>query len=67
MLKQCLKQLKWETVYSKRDVNVVYNEFVKLFNEACNKCCPVKGSMVKYNMVKPWFTSGLRNACKKKE
>ena len=65
MFKQCLNQLNWETVYSERDVNVAYNEFVKLFNEAYNKCSPVKRSLVKYNMTKSWFTSGLRNACKK--
>ena len=66
MFKQCLNQLNWKTVYSERDVNVAYNELVKLFNEAYNKCCPLKRSMVKYNMAKPWFTSGLRNTCKKK-
>ena len=58
MFKQCLNQLNWEIIYAEGDVNVAYNEFVILLNEAYNKCCPVKRSMVKYNIAKPWFTSG---------
>ena len=54
----------WNELYSCGDVNVVYNKFISVFNSAYNYCCPVK--RIKRNVTKPWFTQGLRNACKKK-
>ena len=56
----------WNELYSCDDVNVVYNKFISVFNSAYNYCCPVKRVRIKSNATKPWFTLGLRNACKKK-
>ena len=39
------------------------NKFLILYNEHC----PVKQiKATKRNVYKPWFTKGLKNACKKK-
>ena len=50
------------------DVNIAYDNFIKTFVNLYDKHCPVKKicSNVNGNKIKPWFTTGLRNACKKK-
>lgn len=52
-----------------QDVNKSYNEFVRIFMQNMNKCCPyikMKIGNRNNNDSKPWFTHGLKNACCKK-
>ena len=57
----------WESVINSDDVNVAYSNFVNIFNLLLDKHCPVKKICITNKKdSKPWFTNGLRNACKKK-
>ena len=73
--KNCIDALKnelllqnWNDVMGSTDVNIAYDNFIKTFVNLYDKHCPVKKicSNVNGNKIKPWFTTGLRNACKKK-
>ena len=73
--KNCIDALKnelllqnWDDVTGSTDVNIAYDNFIKTSVNLYDKHCPVKKicSKVNGNKIKPWFTSGLRNACKKK-
>ena len=61
-LKNELLLQNWDDVMGSTDVNMA--TFVNLYD----KHCPVKKicSNLNGNKIKPWFTTGLRNACKKK-
>ena len=67
-LKNELLLQNWDDVMGSTDVNIAYDNFIKTFVNLYDKHCPVKKicSKVNGNKIKPWFTSGLRNACKKK-
>ena len=58
----------WDDVMGSTYVNIAYDNFIKTFVNLYDKHCPVKKSCSKVNgnKIKPWFTSGLRNACKQK-
>ena len=47
---------------------MAYSHFIERFQSSYEKCCPVKKVRVDENngCIKPWFTKGLRNACRKK-
>ena len=73
--KSCIDALKnelilhnWDGVMGSTDVNIAYDNFIKTFVNLYDKHCPVKNicSNINVNKIKPWFTTGLRNACKKK-
>lgn len=66
-LNQDLLNQNWEEVTYTQDVNLAYANFVNKFNIAFNRNCPIKRYKVKPpENSKPWFNSGLKNACAKK-
>ena len=62
------KAVNLDNVTNEDDVNVAYNHVIEIFQASYEKCCPVKKVRVDVNngCIKPWFTKGLRNACRKK-
>ena len=57
----------WRNVYEAENVDIAYEHFLNVFIYYYNKNCPI----VEYNRNsnttdKPWMTSGLVNACRKK-
>lgn len=57
----------WKDLFLCNDVNDTYDIFVSTFVEILDRCCPIsKMKLKKYSHYKPWFTKGLKNACKKK-
>ena len=57
----------WDIIYREKDVDLAYNEFLRIFSSLYDKHCPIK----KYNRKLaytncPWITKGLQNASKKK-
>ena len=61
-----LQNQNWDSVLSS-SVNVAYNNFVNIFTSLLNKCCPVQKVAVDNGQkYKPWFSSGLKNVCNKK-
>ena len=56
----------WEILYKEKDVNNAYKTFLEIFIDLYNTTCPFKTIRVKHNMFKPWFTEGLKAACKKR-
>ena len=54
-------------MYETSDVDITSNNFVHIYTQLFNECCPVR--KYTYNKVfsdKPWFTQGLVNTCKKR-
>ena len=68
-MKNLLNECHWDHELDGNDVNVSYNRFVKTFLDCYNNACPKKRVEIKNDKKsdKPWFTKGLRNACKKKQ
>ena len=57
----------WELVLNSADVNVAYKSVLFRFLKLFNKCCPIKQVRISNTRRdKPWFTNGLKNACRKK-
>ena len=67
MFKNELKKQTWDNVLNETDVNIAYDNFIstvtRLYSTSCPKVRIKLNSKYKY---KPWFTKGLKNACKKK-
>ena len=50
-----------------RSGHCIYAEFLSIFSEQYNICCPVKTIRAQVaRRDKPWITNGLKNACRKK-
>lgn len=65
-LKNDLPAQNWEIVYWKNDVDSAYNTFLRIFTSVYDKNCPNMQQCCKQNHKgQPWFTKGLKNACKK--
>ena len=48
-------------------MDTAYAEFLSIFSEQYNICCPVKTIRAQVaRRDKPWITNGLKNACRKK-
>ena len=57
----------WANIFNTDDVNICYDNFLNKFLQLFNEFCPVKQIKTSQNKVyKPWFTNGLKNACRKK-
>ena len=57
----------WEPVYSKNNVNMSYEVFVKQFGTIVDKNCPKSVKYMKNGTeTKPWLSKCLINACRKK-
>ena len=59
-LTKALPDMNWNIMYETSDVNIAYNNFVHVYTQLFNECCPVR--KYKHNRVvwdKPWFTQGL--------
>ena len=66
-LKQELAKQTWENVYQAENVHEAYDVFMTKIVKLYNATCPVKKVTVReHNKDKPWITTGLKNACKKK-
>ena len=65
-LRRKLASQDWSNVLNTEDVNIAYNDFISIFSEHLNDCCPEITMKSKTNPSKPWLTDGLINACKKK-
>ena len=61
-----LKVVCWDMLYSQSDINSAYDMFIKKFTTLSQNCCPLIKVDTKHKFVKPWFTSGLSSACKRK-
>jgi len=61
-----LSEETWSNVFESNDVNVAYGEFINTFMKHFRKSCTVTGHYSPRRLDKPWFTSGLKNACRKK-
>ena len=54
-------------VYFSANVDDAYDNFVDIFLNHYNRCCPLKKvTKSKQSTDKIWFTDGLKNACRKK-
>ena len=56
-LRKALSNINWNVVYETNDVDIAYNNFVHIYTQLFNECCPVR--KYKYNndfSDKPWFT-----------
>ena len=56
----------WSDILRNDDVDNLYNDFMTIFTTGYDQCCPLKKVKIKATSLKPWLTSGLINACKKK-
>ena len=67
--KQQLAKQTWEDVYKAENVHEAYYMFIKKIVNLYNVTCPAKKVKVvsECNKNKPWITTGLKNACKKKK
>ena len=52
----------WHSVYYGRNVNESYNNFLGIFLDIHNHCCPLNQCIIKENS-KTSITNSLRNAC----
>ena len=66
---QSLQNINWSSsVLNQNNVNGAYNNFMSIYNNAHDECCPLKKVSQSKNKKehKVWMTKGLKNACKKK-
>ena len=62
-----LQQQSWDHVMGEINVNNAYNNFIDIIKKLYSDACPqVRVKVNSTNVHKPWFTNGLKNACKKK-
>ena len=55
----------WDSVFTKNDVNEIYNSFLNTFLRHYHSCFPViKTNKLSY--CKSWITTGIRTSCKHK-
>ena len=65
MLNNKLKK-NWNSVVNVDDVNIAYDNFLKLFLIYYDECCPIQKIYVNNKISKPCITTSLKNACKKR-
>ena len=64
-----LKNSQWyENVINNDDINCAFNNFINIFTDAFDTCCPIKSHSFERTKTasKPWLNKSLINACKKK-
>ena len=62
-----LEETEWGEILNSDDVNFSYETFVNKLTDIYSKNCPAAtGKVNNKRPNKPWMTSGLKNACKKK-
>ena len=62
-----LEKTEWDEILNSDDVNFSYETFVNKLTDIYRKKCPIVTSKVTNKRhYKQWMTSGLKNACKKK-
>ena len=67
-----LDNCNWDEMLAEEDVNITYNKFVNLFTNLFNTNCPVstsnitQGTRKNMRQDKPWMTTCLKHAFKKK-
>ena len=55
----------WDSIFTKNDVNEIYNSFLDTFLRHYHYCFPVTKTN-KPSYCKSWITTGLRTSCKHK-
>ena len=65
MLNNKLRQENLNSVVNVDDVNIAYDNFIKLFQTYYDECCPIKKIYLNNKKNKTWMTSSLKNACTK--
>uniref|UniRef100_A0A3B3I1E4 Reverse transcriptase domain-containing protein n=1 Tax=Oryzias latipes TaxID=8090 RepID=A0A3B3I1E4_ORYLA len=60
-----LSRQNWNSVYREKDVDIAYKCFLEIFSSLYNKNCPIYKFKNKFAKC-PWLTTGLQNACEKK-
>ena len=65
MFNNKLRQENWNSVVNV-DVNIVYDNFLKLFLIYYDECCPIQKIYVNNKTSKPWMTTSLKSKCEKK-
>ena len=56
------------TVYSEDNANIAYGNFIQIFSKHYNENCPLQKILsMNIKKDKPWLTSGLKHACRKKK
>ena len=65
-LKCELVEHSWHRVLQCENADQCYEIFIKDFVDILDRCCKMVKSHVTHKNVKPWLTTGLINACKKK-
>ena len=65
MFNNKLRQENWNSVVNVDDVNIDYDNFLKLFLTYYDECCPIQKIYLNNKKSKPWITTSLKNACKK--
>jgi hypothetical protein len=61
-----LEQESWNELMNEYDTDIAYEKFHNKLESLLNKHCPLKIIKEKPLTNKPWLTSGLINACKKR-
>ena len=62
-----LKETNWNKILCSEDVNEMYNTFTDNLTKIYNTVCPiVNQKTINKQTDKPWMTSSLKQACKKK-
>ena len=61
-----LREINWDDLHNFTDVNRCYEYFLNVFMKLLNENCPMQCVRIKSRINKPWFTNGLKNACRKK-
>ena len=63
-----LKETNWNKILCSEDVNEMYNTFTDNLTKIYNTVCPiVNQKTINKQTDKPWMTSSLKQACKKKK
>ena len=54
----------WNPVYHSANVDDAFDNFVDIFMNHYNRCCPLKKvTKLKQSTDKMWFTDGLKKVC----
>ena len=64
---QCLQSINWRDVFSgSQDVNYCYDRYITVLNSAYEQSFPLVKLSRRAMHDKKWFTTALKNSCKKK-
>ena len=63
-----LHQENWNSAYSEDNVNIANSNCIEISSKHYNENCPIQKILSRnIKKDKPWLTSGLKHACRKKK